>query len=195
MIYNDIICGAVPSSEVTLDKNELLARLNMGAYFDLDTIKPYLDEFYKVVNYKVAYAIVDLKVEESVADFGFAKVESNALSKVLFGYNKAYIFAVTVGIDVDRLISRLNIKSSIDAYFMDAIGSCAAESLAEYLNDKLCSDKDCTPRFSPGYADFPLDFQRALLERLNSNVSVGITLTENLLMIPTKSITAVIGIK
>ena len=64
MIYNDIICGAVPPSEVTLDKNELLARLNMGAYFDLDTIKPYLDEFYKVVNYKVAYAIVDLKVEE-----------------------------------------------------------------------------------------------------------------------------------
>lgn len=195
MIYNDIICATVPPSAVTLNKNELLARLNMGASFDPDSIKPYLDEFYKVVNYKVAYTLVDLNVDVPIVDFGFSKVESTALSKVLLGCKKAYIFAVTVGIDVDRLISRLNIKSSVDSYFMDAIGSCAAESLAEYLSDKLCSDKECTPRFSPGYADFPLGFQRALLDRLNSNVSVGITLTDNLLMIPTKSITAVIGIK
>jgi cobalamin-dependent methionine synthase I len=50
------------------------------------------------------------------------------------------------------------------------------------------------PRFSPGYGDFPLECQTALAGALELNKRIGITLTDSLLMAPSKSVTAVIGI-
>lgn len=195
MIYSDVIYGAVPTSEITLNKNELLARIGMGNEFDLDKLKPYIDKLDEVIIYKYAYTEVDLQINDTVCDFGFVATDSKALSCTLAGSKKAYILAVTLGIDVDRLIAKSNIQSPAEAYYIDAIASCAAESLAEYIYEKLSSHKECTHRFSPGYADLPLQIQPKLLERLNAYKAVGITLTDELLMIPTKSITTIIGIK
>ena len=50
------------------------------------------------------------------------------------------------------------------------------------------------PRFSPGYGDFPLGCQPALLGGLEASKRVGITLTDSYLMMPSKSVTAVIGV-
>ena len=50
------------------------------------------------------------------------------------------------------------------------------------------------PRFSPGYGDFPLSCQEGLLNGLQAGKRIGITLTEGSLMMPSKSVTAVIGI-
>ena len=50
------------------------------------------------------------------------------------------------------------------------------------------------PRFSPGYGDFPLSVQKDLLGGLEAGKRLGITLTEGGLMMPSKSVTAVIGI-
>ena len=49
------------------------------------------------------------------------------------------------------------------------------------------------PRFSPGYGDFPLEFQRNIGDLLQMAKNIGITLTDSLLMMPSKSVTAVIG--
>ena len=50
------------------------------------------------------------------------------------------------------------------------------------------------PRFSPGYGDFALDAQASILASLDAERQLGIYLTDESLMIPTKSITAVAGI-
>ena len=50
------------------------------------------------------------------------------------------------------------------------------------------------PRFSPGYGDFSLECQRQLVSALDLGRRIGVTLTDSLLMAPSKSITAVIGI-
>ena len=50
------------------------------------------------------------------------------------------------------------------------------------------------PRYSPGYGDFPLTCQRFLFEALQVSKKIGITLTENCFMLPTKSITGVVGL-
>ena len=52
-----------------------------------------------------------------------------------------------------------------------------------------------TPRFSPGYGDLSLDLQTDLIRITEAQKHIGITLSENLIMIPTKSVTAIIGIK
>ena len=50
------------------------------------------------------------------------------------------------------------------------------------------------PRFSPGYGDFSLSCQRAVLDALDAGKHLGIKLTDSFLMMPSKSVTAVIGV-
>nr|MCR5785210.1 methionine synthase [Eubacterium sp.] len=51
-----------------------------------------------------------------------------------------------------------------------------------------------TDRFSPGYGDLPLNTQNALCEALNTSRRIGLTVTKNHLLIPRKSVTAIMGI-
>lgn len=50
------------------------------------------------------------------------------------------------------------------------------------------------PRFSPGYGDFSLSCQSAVLDALDAGKHLGIKLTDSFLMMPSKSVTAVIGV-
>ena len=51
----------------------------------------------------------------------------------------------------------------------------------------------CNYRFSPGYGDLPLSVQPTVLAALDAQRRLGITLSSSLLMTPTKSVTAIIG--
>jgi len=79
----------------------------------------------------------------------------------------------------------------------DLLGSHGVEMLAEsfcnYLQQKaLVSGKFATLRYSPGYGDWALAEQREVLRFLD-NCQGKIQLSENYLMEPVKSITAIIG--
>jgi hypothetical protein len=51
-----------------------------------------------------------------------------------------------------------------------------------------------TRRFSPGYGDLPLDIQPALLAVLDAERRIGLTCTQSLILLPRKSVTALIGL-
>ena len=193
MIFNDIICGTVDSSLLSINHNEIIARI--GQKIDGESLEFHLNKINSVAVYRYAYVRTDLTVANNVCDFGFAKVYSEALAKVFEGCNEAFLMVVSAGTEVDRLISRLYVQNPADAFIVDGIVSAMIESCADYVNTMICKNANTTKRFSPGYADFPLEFQRSFLDRLNAYRSAGITLNENSLMIPMKSITAVIGIK
>lgn len=50
------------------------------------------------------------------------------------------------------------------------------------------------PRYSPGYGDFALESQKEIFARLECAKRIGLTLTDTMLMVPFKSVTAVIGV-
>jgi hypothetical protein len=50
------------------------------------------------------------------------------------------------------------------------------------------------PRFSPGYGDFDLSVQTNICDVLKTGKTIGVTLTDSLLMMPSKSVTAVVGL-
>ena len=84
-----------------------------------------------------------------------------------------------------------------EAVILDAAGSAAVERLC----DNFCADlaaalapRFLTDRFSPGYGDMPLSDQRALFRVLDISRRIGVTLSESALMIPQKSVTALIGV-
>ena len=71
-----------------------------------------------------------------------------------------------------------------------AAGACEASVVAAAHEAGLYTNF----RFSPGYGDMPLQTQSVLLAALDAQRKLGITLSKSLLMTPTKSVTAVIGL-
>jgi cobalamin-dependent methionine synthase I len=69
------------------------------------------------------------------------------------------------------------------------------EGLVNLATVRTTSGKEHTGRFSPGYGDMPLDLQGVILELLEAGKRLGIALGESKLMSPSKSVTALIGIK
>ena len=102
------------------------------------------------------------------------------IKKHLQGCNRAVIFAATLSAEADKLIRQ-----------------SAVEQVCNKAEEEIFSASDIpyrTWRFSPGYGDLPLDLQGDLLTALNAQRRIGLTATANSLLIPSKSVTALIGI-
>jgi cobalamin-dependent methionine synthase I len=109
------------------------------------------------------------------------------------------MLAVTIGPGADRLVKRSEIRDMLKAYTYQAVGAAAVEAWCDEVNERIkqeAADKGlyARPRFSPGYGDFPLEVQKDFERILEMPKSIGVSLSESLLMTPTKSITAVIGL-
>ena len=56
------------------------------------------------------------------------------------------------------------------------------------------SGKYMTFRFSPGYGDYPIEMQKEYLRILDAPRKIGLTTGDSCLLVPSKSVTAVLGI-
>lgn len=132
-------------------------------------------------------------------DFGLGAIESRSLARNLDGCRELFLFAGTIGIEADRKIRREEVSSEAVGVIYDASASAAVEAGCNALNERLraiveAEGKFLRPRFSPGYGDFELEKQGDLLELLSAPKHIGLTLSPSLLMLPTKSVSALIGI-
>lgn len=148
---------------------------------------------------KSVYRMFDLvREDEETVEFASIKVNSKSLGRNLRGCNKIILFAATLGIKVDQLITRASLTDMAGAVILQA---CAAAMLEEYCDE--CQEKIAEeirsdgyylrPRFSPGYGDFSIAHQTEVIRVLDCAKKIGLTLTKSCMMSPTKSVTAVIG--
>ena len=121
---------------------------------------------------------------------------SAQLARHLCGCRRVFVMAATVGHGLDRLIARYGVVSPAKAVMFQAIGTERVEALCDAVCTQLANTCGgyATPRFSPGYGDLPLDVQREVCESLQAGRRIGVTLNDALLMAPTKSVTAFVGI-
>ena len=127
-----------------------------------------------------------------------ATFKSSALARHLAGCREAVLFAATLGSGVDILIHRYSQLQISRAVILQACAAAMVEAFcdarqAEILH-ALPERRYARPRFSPGYGDFALENQRAFTAILEAPKRIGLTLTEGDLMVPTKSVTAIIGL-
>ena len=119
------------------------------------------------------------------------------LKRHLEGCERAALFCATLGAGVDRLIRRWESVDMARALALDGCAAAAAEELCDQIERAIQSEfPGCSfpYRFSPGYGDFSLECQPALLVGLEAGKRIGITLTGRYLMAPSKSVTAAAGI-
>lgn len=154
-----------------------------------------LQEAEQKLTYKVCWGRFPVKRMEDGLEFGSLWTDSKALCKNLEGCEEVILFAATIGLNIDRLIRRYTNLSPARALFFQAIGAERIESLCDIFCEELKqSGMQLRPRFSPGYGDLPLELQKDVFRVLDCPRKIGLSLNESLLMSPSKSVTAIIGI-
>ena len=148
--------------------------------------------------HRVRSFLLELGPEQEIR-FDRVHTSSRQLSKNLAGCGEILVFAATLGLGTDYLIQRYNRLQMSRAVILQA----AAAAMIEEYCDRVCRELKAAyeakglylrPRFSPGYGDFPLECQPYLLECVDGGKQLGIRLTGGYLMMPSKSVTAVMGL-
>lgn len=154
-----------------------------------------LAEIKDKLSYKVCFAQFPLAFCHDAIDLSFMQVKSEKLRKNLSGCHSFVLFAATVGIEIDRMIAKYGRVSPSKALMLQAIGAERVESLCDLFNRTVSEEYGYTaPRFSPGYGDLSPEVQKDFFRVLEPNRKIGLTLNESMLMTPSKSVTAIIGI-
>ena len=165
----------------------------------LQLLEDALAEAMEYLSYKVCWQKLPVLQKEDGLDLTFAGTGSETLGKHLDGCSHIILFGATVGIGLDRLIARYGKTAPARALLLQAIGAERIEALCDVFSAKIKTEAaseglHTTSRFSPGYGDLPLELQRDIFRSLNCSGKIGLTLNDSLIMSPSKSVTAIIGI-
>lgn len=192
---NEFFYGEISPYSLTVEKGELLKRLSVKGDYNVSSLNDLISEVLKEV--KCCYTAVKTTVKYGKNDdiiFDFGTFSSKSLKSVLNGNTSIYIFAVTLGNSVDRLINKYQKISLSKQFFIDAIASSLIESARKEVQ-KILTNNDLDSRcFSPGYGDLSLQIQPYILTLLNASKLINVTINKSLLMSPSKTITAIVGV-
>lgn len=163
----------------------------------LEEINQLMAELERVCTPKYTMREVAISIENNTVNFDFFTVESRNLAKNLKNCEKAIFLALTLGTEADFLIRRYSKISVTKSVIINACASGLIEDFANITQKNIensLENEYLRPRFSPGYGDFDLKHQKDIVNLLNTSKNIGLTLTESLIMMPIKSITAVMGV-
>lgn len=126
-------------------------------------------------------------------------LEGKDIVKYLKYCERCILIAATLGIGVDRRISYYEKINLTKALIFNACATALIEEYCDYIENVIREeeaqrDNHITWRYSPGYGDLSLDIQKDFLTLLEAEKIIGLNATEHGLLIPRKSVTAIIGI-
>lgn len=124
-------------------------------------------------------------------------LHGNDIRSHLEGCGKAVVFAATLSAEADKLIRQAEVTDMAEALAMDCVCSALIEQVCNKAEDEIFQEIKAsyrTWRFSPGYGDLPISIQDELLKVLNAQRRIGLTVTNENIMLPSKSVSAIIGV-
>ena len=124
-------------------------------------------------------------------------LEGEDIRRHLAGCEKCVLLCATAGLKADEMIRRAQAEDIYLGFVTDALASAAVEAVCNDFEKKLMGMLEgwhLTWRFSPGYGDLPLSLQPKILDGLNAAKRIGVSCLDSLLMVPSKSVTAIIGL-
>ena len=192
------------NEEYEIDRAEVLRYLHCGAE-DGPTralIDRCLAEVRQAARPRTVYRVFEL--ESTGPEFvSFAgaelKIPGSDLQRHLKGCRRAVLLAATLGEGVDRAIRTAQVVDMARAVVLDCCASAMVESVCDAEEGRLRGEavlrgEFLTPRFSPGYGDVPLAVQKSFLSVLEAGKRIGLSASAENLLVPRKSVTAVLGI-
>lgn len=189
---------------MAIDKKEVLRYLGYrGQYIDKNMdklIDDCIEETEKAVQEHFLYNVFPIiKKEEGMELEGTNIVlKGGNIQSHLCNAKRCTVMAVTIGGVIEKIIRYNERVNLTKATVLDACATAAVEVLCDKVegNIKSFAQKQglfITHRYSPGYGDFNIEIQKDILRVLGA-YKIGLTCTDNFILMPRKSVTALIGI-
>jgi len=203
---------------IPISRKQWLAALQVRGEAD-ETLTRRMDEAEKLIaeaaSPKATYRIMP------VSDI---RTEGDSIKKHLEGCHSVAVMALTLGAGIDMLIRKTQVTDMALAVIIDCGASVLTEQLANEYEQQIHKDiagktgslealqanqkagdfvtpnsdmnkaSYTTPRFSPGYGDYPIEMQKHIIGYTDATRQIGLNITSDFLMVPRKSVTALIGI-
>jgi hypothetical protein len=180
--------------KIDISLNEVCKRLHMKPDSDLSEILPLVDAAMTLIEPRALYDVryIEKKLEDAVIVNG-NRLKSKVLRKNLDPVERIFPFVITLG---SKLGEKQTASSDLlENFYLDTIGNVALNSarkqLGRHLKSKFALGKISS--MAPGsLADWPLEEQAPLFKLLGDvDASIGVKLTDSLLMLPAKSISGI----
>ena len=174
-------------------------KINLKAWLEALGMKEIQDEKIMSEIRKVEQMIISAvspKAIYRIMEPSELRLEGKSIKRHLSGCQKIVVMGATLGAGADHLIRRLQITDMTEAVIADCGASVLIEQVCDAfqktINDAV--DGYTTSRFSPGYGDFPIEVQPDMIRYIDGQRKIGLNVTSNNLLVPRKSVTAVIGV-
>lgn len=173
----------------------------------MPSYEPFLSELEEVIavgkNISRARSLFRMLDTISVArkDFSIDNIGFNCGSKIarqLRNAEQLIVFVCTSGHGITQQYKEyIDTNELVKAYFVDILGNIIVEKAMDIIQERISEEMktrgmNITNRYSPGYCNWNTNEQAKIFSMLPDN-PCGVKLTQSSLMIPSKSISGVIG--
>lgn len=166
----------------------------MGPDSDVSEIQPLVEVANALIEAKALYDVryIEAKLEDAVIVDG-RQLTSRVLRKNLDQAERVFPFVITLG---PKLGEKQAAGTDIlENFYLDTIGNVALNSARQQLKRRLKSQfaLEKLSSMAPGsLPDWPIEEQAPLFQLLGDvDASIGVKLTDSLLMLPAKSISGI----
>lgn len=168
-----------------------------------EAVTELLDRAERLVREKVRPKYVYLETDVRFTDEGVVlgamsePLTGEDIKRHLKGCDRAVMLAATLSQEADKLIRQAAVTNMAESLAIDCICSAAIEQVCDRAEEEIFAEHPApyrTWRFSAGYGDLPITLQKGFILALNAQRRIGLTVTDSSLLIPSKSVTAIIGV-
>lgn len=171
-----------------------------------DKIKHCIDITREIINPRFIfrkYKIKKLKLSEVKSEVYLEganlTLQSEDIYNLLLECDECILMSATLGLEIEREIRKLTYTDLTKGIIIDACATTAIEEVCDIVQDNIAKkllkeDKYITYRYSPGYGDLSIEKNVDINNLLNSQKEIGLTVTNSGIMIPRKSVVALIGV-
>lgn len=183
-----------------MNKADILRYMRTSSKTEDKQILALVDEAIEIINSsanpKTLYRIFSCQVTDEELIIGDVSFRSKRLAENLKGCSRVVMFGATLGTECDRQIKIAGATNVALAIALQATAADKIEEVCDSLENSIMSEHNVTlrQRYSPGYFDLDITEQKKFFSLLELQKRIGLTLTDTCEMVPTKSVTAFIGI-
>ena len=183
-----------------MSKADILRYMRTSSKTDNEQILALADKAIEIIEEtavpKTLCRVFDCEVGEDTVTIDGVTFNSRRLAQNMSGCNKAAVFGKSVS--CCKILPL--IITATDVALAMALQAAAADKIEEVcdnLEDTIKAQYGVTlrQRYSPGYFDLDITEQKKFFSLLQLEKRIGLTLTDTCEMVPTKSVTAFIGME
>lgn len=184
-----------------MSKADILRYMRTSSKTDNEQILALTDKAIKIIEEtampKTLFRVFDCTVGDDTVTIDGVSFYSKRLAENMRGCERAVVFGATLGIAVDKKIKAASATDVALAMALQAAAADKIEEVCDSLEETIKEQYNVTlrQRYSPGYFDLDITEQKKFFSLLQLEKRIGLTLTDTYEMVPTKSVTAFIGME